>query len=146
MARKRAKTDAGAPIGQHAREQASALLRRFAFQMNRTARQADADAIHDIRVAIRRFSQCLRVFRQFFPKGRAKKVRAEMKSVLDLAAEVRNRDIALELLKEAGIEDGSRLGRGFARERRQTEEALRAAIRRLARQNFSRKWRAQLQV
>ena len=146
MARKRAKTDAAAPIGQHAHEQASALLRRFAFQVNRTARQADADAIHDIRVAIRRFSQCLRAFRQFFPKGKAKKIRQEMKAVLDLAAEVRNRDIALELLKEAEIEDGSRLARGFARERRQTGQALRAAIRRLGRQNFSRKWRAQLQV
>ena len=49
----------------YAREQASTLLRRLAFRMNRAAKVRDADSIHDLRVAIRRFEQCLQIFHQF---------------------------------------------------------------------------------
>jgi CHAD domain-containing protein len=134
------------PIRQHATEQASALLRRMAFQATRTSKLTDADAIHDLRVSIRRLTQCLSVFHQFFPSGEAKKVRRKMSALMDLASEVRNRDIALDLLKRAAIPAGSSLARTLLREREQAERALREALKRWSRRDAHRKWRSWLDL
>ena len=83
------------PIRDYAAEQTSMLLRRLAFQASRTARMADVEAVHDLRVSIRRLAQCLRLFSQFFPRERTKKIQQKLETVMDLASEVRNRDIAL---------------------------------------------------
>ena len=39
------------------------------------AREGDADSIHDVRVAMRRLSRCLRVFAPFYPQGSVEKIR-----------------------------------------------------------------------
>ena len=44
--------------------QTSILLRRFGMQVTRAARDGDPDAIHDLRVSIRRLSRCLRGVRK----------------------------------------------------------------------------------
>lgn len=54
----------------YATEHTSTLLRRLAYHMNRVGRSADSDSVHDLRVAIRRFTQSLRVFAPFFPSPR----------------------------------------------------------------------------
>ena len=68
-------------IRDHAAGQASALLRRLAFQASRTARLSDAGSVHDLRVSIRRLAQCLRVFGQFFPRERGKKSQHRLNAV-----------------------------------------------------------------
>src|SRR5215471_13854790 len=120
------------------------LLRRLAFQVNQTARLGDADAVHDLRVAIRRFTQCLRVFEQYFPKAEPRKVRRKLKTIMELAAAVRDRDIAVDLLKASGIPKGATVLAVLTRERKQAEEELLEAIRRSSRDNFSSKWRERL--
>ena len=56
--------------------QTAILLRRLAFQVNRAAKSGEAEAIHDLRVAIRRFSRALRALRSFSRAGRGRRCAA----------------------------------------------------------------------
>ncbi len=131
------------PIRKFAGRQTAAHLRRFAFEVNRAARRGDAGAIHDLRVSSRRLAQCLRVFGQFFPEKPVKKIRRNLKRLLDCAAEVRNRDIALELVAQAGAGSGA-LSETLRGERERQLRLLVAVLERWSRRHSFRKWRAQL--
>ena len=137
---------AGVSMDKYALEQASRRLDRFAFELRRAAKSGDADSIHDLRVSIRRFSQCLRVFGQFFPAREARKIRRRMGRLLDLAAEVRNRDIAVELLEQAGVRPDSRLPVRLSGERKQAEQELVRTLKRWGRRELSVKWRGRLRL
>ncbi len=132
------------PIRAYAAEQAAALLRRLAFQANRTAKRRDADSVHDLRVSIRRLRQCLRTFRQFYPAGGRKRIRHELSALMDLASEVRDRDIALAFLAEARIPSGLPLARTLSEARSEAEASLTAALRGWNRRGLYKKWRAEL--
>jgi hypothetical protein len=125
-------------------QQTRTLLRRLAYQVSRASRPGDMQVIEELRTAVERFTRCLRVFGQFLPEGKSRKVRRELKEVLDLAAAVRSCHIALELSREALLPAGSGLVLTFSRERKEAETRLRASLRRLGRRNFSQKWRAGL--
>jgi CHAD domain-containing protein len=129
-----------------AQQQTRTLLRRLAYQGNQTIRLADKDAVHDLRVAIRRFTQCLRIFAQFFPKGEAKKIRQHLKTIMQAASTVRDHDITLDLMKDAGISKKSKVAAEVDKQRKQAEKELMDAIRRSSRNNFSRKWRTKLEL
>jgi len=124
------------------RGQASTLLRRLAYLSHDAARLGTEDAIHDLRVGIRRLSECLREFENFFPAGRAKKVRAHLREVMKLAAEVRNRDIAMGLLKKAKVGGQDKL----EGERRRAKELLMDTLRMWNRHEVTQKWREDLNV
>jgi CHAD domain-containing protein len=130
----------------YARLQAAVLLRRLAFQMDRAAKLGAARSVHDLRVAIRRFSRCLRVFAQFFPGASWKKIRREMASLMDAAGAVRDCDMALALLDEAGIHGRAAIVAQTAAKRRKASRELFRKIRRLQHGNFSRKWRSRLEL
>ena len=130
----------------HALEQARVLLRRFAYQVNRVSRSGGTDEIHDLRVAIRRFSQCLRVFAQFFPAAKQKRIRKRLRKVMGLAAAVRNCDVALQLAREAGVGEAGATARTLERKREEAMGLLAETLQRWARRDFSRKWRAQLEL
>jgi CHAD domain-containing protein len=136
----------GEPIGKYATAQASRRLDRFAFELRRAAKSGDADAIHDLRVAIRRFSQCLRVFGQFFPRRDSRKIRQRLRLIMDVAAEIRNRDITLALLREAGGNTDTPLCRTLTDGRKKAEQELIDSIRSWGRREFSAKWRARLHL
>jgi len=85
-------------MGPFARAHASRLRKKLVKQIRHAAKHTDERAIHDLRVAIRRFSQCLEEFHQFFPAGRTKKIRKRLKKLMHLAARTRDRDVALELI------------------------------------------------
>lgn len=132
------------PIRKHAREQTAALLRRLAFQVTRTSKLAHAEAIHDLRVSIRRFAQCLRVFGEFVAERKAKKIRRNLKALMDLASQVRNRDVALEFLAGAGFRSDAPMVSVISQQRDAAERALRAALRDWTRHHSFRKWRSHL--
>src|ERR1051326_5383177 len=77
--------------------QTTDLLAKLSAEIERAAGDRDPDAIHDLRVAIRRLSRCLRVFSQFYPGRSWKKARAQLSELMHAAGAVRDRDIALEL-------------------------------------------------
>jgi CHAD domain-containing protein len=132
------------PVRDYAAEQTSTLLRRLAYQASRTAKLADVDAIHDLRVSIRRLAQCLRVCSQFFPRERTRKIRQKLEAVMDLASQVRDRDIAVELLAGAPPLPDSTLAQVLSDERTEAERLLVAALERWNRRSFHKKWRSRL--
>jgi CHAD domain-containing protein len=128
----------------YAREQASTLLRRLAFRMNRAAKVRDADSIHDLRVAIRRFEQCLQIFHQFLSGGHKKKIRRRLRKIMELSGEIRNRDVALDLLKQAGLPARSALPVRLLRERQGIQSELLASFDRWGERDLFRKWGSRL--
>jgi CHAD domain-containing protein len=134
------------PTRGYAQQQARTLLRRLAYQINQTVRLGDKNAVHDLRVAIRRFTQCLRTFAQFFPKGEARKIRRRLKTIMQAASAVRDYDITLDLMKDAGISKKSKVAAAIDKQRKQAEKELMSAISGVSRDNFSRKWRTKLEL
>jgi CHAD domain-containing protein len=103
MAQSRIKdTVAGGEAEQFAIEQAGRLLRNLTLQINRTLKSSNADAVHHVRVAIRRFSQAIAVCRSCFPGQLAgkdmRKTRRRLKKIMTAAGEVRNCDIAMKFV------------------------------------------------
>ena len=98
------------------------------------------DAVHDLRVAIRRLNQCLRLFRDFFPPGEARSIRRQLRKLMDLAGDVRNYDIAVELVKKSKTPVIPEL----ATERRRARRKLVNALNAWSRRDSSQKWRERL--
>jgi CHAD domain-containing protein len=128
----------------YATGQVADLLRRTAFQANRACVLKHADSVHDLRVSIRRLTQCLRAFGQFLPQGRVKKIRQNLKVTLDLASQVRNRDVALGLLRPVALPPESSLLETLTAERTETEKALVAELKLWEKRGVQRKWRSRL--
>ncbi|MBZ5727773.1 MAG: CHAD domain-containing protein [Acidobacteriia bacterium] len=129
---------------EYSRQQTAILLRRLAFQLNRAARNGDAEAIHDVRVAIRRLSRGLRVFAQFYPDDSWKRIRRRLSRLMTMAGEVRDRDIARELLAQAGVPPRAAVVARLQAERATARHELLQEIRRWKNRNFYRKWRTRL--
>lgn len=119
--------------------QTGELLKKLTGQLERAARETDADAIHDLRVSIRRFNQGLRVFGEFFDRKKAKKLHRRLKKIMDQASEVRDRDIAMELLAQARIAGKPKFRDRLLQERDEAHQALQVKIAKV-----SRKWNADL--
>jgi CHAD domain-containing protein len=131
---------------EYVRLQTGILLRSLASQVNRTARTGDADTVHDLRVAVRRLSRCLRVFAQFYPGRSWKQMRRRMADLMDACGSVRDRDIAIGLLETAGVPAASPLVRRLDEERRAANRELRRELRRWKDRGFRRQWRARLEL
>ena len=128
----------------YALERGSLLLRRLAFQMHRAAQLRDPESIHDLRVSIRRFQQCLAVFSQFFPRGQAKKIRRRLHQIMQVAGEIRNRDIAVELLEKSSLPLEVTLQSRLREEARQMHTDLVRLLGRWGRRDLSRRWGSRL--
>jgi len=114
--------------------------------MHRGAKSLDADAVHDLRVTIRRFTQSLRVFASLLPQRQARKVRKRLRRLMTAAGQVRDRDIALGFLDKAGWPARSPIRARLARERKEQGQALAELLKRWNKRNFSVKWRSSLQL
>ena len=130
---------------EYVRLQTAILLRRLTFQISRTARSGkDPGAVHDLRVSIRRLSRCLRVFADFYPDGSRKKIRKDLTELMRSAGQVRDRDVVLALLAEAGVARRGAIAARLEAERKLAARELQLETRRWKRASFSRKWRTAL--
>jgi CHAD domain-containing protein len=129
-----------------ARLQTSILLRRFAFQVSRAARLGNAESVHDLRVAIRRLSRCLRAFSQFYPDGYWKRIRNRLRQLMDFAGAVRDHDIALEQMAAAGVPADDKAVAHLQTERRRALHELALELHRWKSRDFSKKWRRRLEL
>jgi CHAD domain-containing protein len=77
-----------------------AAIRRFASEAGRCAHNAGPDEVHDVRVSIRRLEQALDIFAQWLPPKPVRKILGRLKETLKMAGDVRDRDIAVELIGE----------------------------------------------
>jgi CHAD domain-containing protein len=127
---------------------ASALLRKsleeLASRIGRTRKSPSAAQVHDLRVSIRRFTQALRVFKPCFPAKEVKRVQRALKKVMDLAGNVRDLDIAQEVLEKSRIADAVGLRSEFGRRRKQAGRALCDKLQRWSKRRTSSKWQRQL--
>lgn len=76
-----------------------AVLRR---QLTRARASLDPDAVHDLRVAIRRMRACLEAFPTVFRAKRVERLRRKLRRIFHLAGAVRDTDIAAELHQAGG--------------------------------------------
>jgi CHAD domain-containing protein len=125
-------------------QQTAKLLRKLSREVKRAAENQDEDAVHDLRVAIRRLNRCLRLFSSLYPGKSWKKVRRQLKTLMDAAGAVRDRDIAAMLLTKAGLKAGSPAFERLAEERREASEDLAGQLRAWNRRKVSKKWQAEL--
>ena len=125
-------------------EQAGKLLTDLNSQIRRAAKSPNADAVHDIRVDIRKISQALRVFKPVFPGQERKKFRRKLKRIMELAGEVRNFDIALKLLKKSKSNAAQPLQSTFKKRRKRAARAFAKALRRWIDQRLPSEWRSRL--
>ena len=104
------------------------LLERVESEWRNCATKADADAVHDFRVALRRFGEAMRMFKALMPKAGYKQVKAERKQVMRFAGTARDVDIARESFVYSDLTIPPDLDGFLANERALAEAALRAAL------------------
>jgi CHAD domain-containing protein len=124
--------------------QTAILLRRLAFQVSHAAKSADHEAVHDLRVAIRRLNRCLRAFSQFYPGQSWKKIRRRLRHLMDAAGDVRDRDIAANMLQEAGFDRADPAFHLLRQERAHAARHLTAVLHHWKEHSLSRRWRQEL--
>ena len=108
----------------YAEKKLKELEARVETEAGKTLANGHADAIHDLRVSIRRLTQALRALEPMIGKKRVKTARRRLRRWMDEAAEIRNRDIALELLVAAGISADDDLGKKLSSERQAAHDRL----------------------
>lgn len=113
----------------------------MAYEVRQTAVRNDPDAIHDLRVSIRRLRECLRSFACVYPPGPHKKIRKTLRRLMKCTERVRSADIALALLAGAGLAKTAPLIRQLHNERAVYAGLLQEELAALSARSFSRHWR-----
>jgi CHAD domain-containing protein len=128
-------------LREHVRLHTATLLRRMAFQVRQATLRTDADAIHDLRVSIRRLRECLRTFAEMYPAAPRKKIRKELRKLMKRAEQVRSADIAIDLLLAAGLAEGEPLLQAIRQQRAQDRTQLHEELIVLAGHPYTKAWR-----
>jgi CHAD domain-containing protein len=128
------------------RSQTAKRLKKLRTELRHVAqKQDDADAIHDLRVSIRRFTQELRVFEPWFGEKTVKKIRRPLRKLMERCGAVRNCDIAIDVLGTADCAD-PKLVAGLDRERRRTSRQLADEIEQWRKKDRIGKWSDRLKL
>ena len=130
---------------EYAVERITGLIETFEKELAKASKHGDEDAVHDLRVSIRRLRATLRTFQQYFPEPRVKRVRRRLRRLMEFAGEVRDRDIVLNLLTEAGLAQ-SDLAAGIRRGREDAGKDLRSELRRWKKRDDAAKWPQRLHL
>jgi CHAD domain-containing protein len=131
---------------QFAGEQTGRLLRHLAFQINHTVKSCDPESIHDVRVAIRRFTQAVAVFKPCFPGKEMRKIRRRLKKVMAVAGEVRNYDVALKLTGKSNVPELAQIQSKLRSRRKESVRVLVSELKSWTERQMSLKWRAALEA
>jgi CHAD domain-containing protein len=125
----------------YAIHQISGLLRRTVMELRNTARVRDAEAIHELRVSIRRLLQALKTFAQYLPDEARDRVHDELRPVIKAAGAVRDCDVVLEMLADSGMNLDA-----IHRQRTDLKRELLATIQPLLKASPSARWRTGLGI
>lgn len=115
-------------ITEHVRATLSTLIGRVDEEAGRVIADPSVDPVHDLRVAIRRLSQGLRVFGHLLPGREPRRMRRALKPVLDAAARARDMDVMEELLEREGLTKDHPLFGKMLQDRRRGALALTGQI------------------
>ncbi len=128
------------------RSQTAARLKKLNREVRHVAHKpTDAESIHDLRVSIRRLKQELNVFEAWLKPSPLKRIRANLKKLMERCAAVRNCDIAGEVLRTAGWRN-LELSEGLDQERRHTSKELTRTTADWLRRGKIRSWRHHLRI
>jgi len=117
----------------------------LAFQVSRILRPHDSISVHHLRVAVRRFSRALRVFEACFRAQDVKKIRRRLEEIMVPARELRDCDLAINLLSTSKQAEAGGLLAELERQRKDAEHILLGTLRRWMERKSSLKWRTKLQ-
>lgn len=112
------------PVDEHARRTIGQRLERVHQQMSRVMEEAGEEPVHDLRVAIRRASQSLRLFADLLPAKEARRMRRALKPALDAAGKARDLDVGADLLRKEGLDERHPLYAVMAAERQRAALAM----------------------
>ncbi len=129
-----------------ARGQIHERLNELARRIQNGSARLDADAVHDIRIAVRRFMQSLDVFSSLLPREGRTRIRARLRKLMKDSGKIRDRDIALEFLEAAGVGKRSALYKHLQQDRRRARKALGRRVKRWRKREFAEEWRAALEL
>jgi CHAD domain-containing protein len=130
--------------GTFASESVTKLLERLAYQVNHTVHTADVEAVHDLRVSIRRFAQSLYLFKSTFTAKEVRKIRGRLDDLMDLTSGPRDCDVAVALLSKRDFPGKPALEQAIRARRKESVRVLVPALRRWSARDSSSKWRAAL--
>ena len=137
MAQPRTPESAGGKARPFAVEQARGQLRHLSSQISRAIKSSNPAAVHDLRVAIRRFTQAIAVTDM-------RKNRRRLKKIMTLAGEVRNCDVALKFIARFKVPHAAVLQSKLEGRRKESEGALVAELIKWRDRRLSLKWRTAL--
>jgi hypothetical protein len=115
------------------------LLEEAVAAIQHAAETPDESAVHKMRVAIRRLQQALRLFRQYLKSGGVEHVKTRLRAIMQIAGELRNRDIGIELLADAGGDTAH-----FAKQRLAYNQQLSDVLEQYANPQLLEAWRHKL--
>jgi CHAD domain-containing protein len=125
------------PISKFAVKETRGYLRQFKKHLRHTAKHPeDPEAIHDLRVSIRRLTQCFRTFRGLLEPRSIKKLQRRLRKVMDHCGAVRNCDVALDLLQQSGILEGASVSK-LKKAREDSGKELRRHLKKERRRSYS---------
>jgi CHAD domain-containing protein len=125
-------------------EQAQAQLKHLTLQIGRALKSCSADAVHDVRVAIRRFTRAVAVCRPYFHVADLRKSRKRLKKIMNDAGDVRNCDIALKFVARFRVPHTPALRSKLRNRRVELARLLVADLRQWRERRSSVKWRTTL--
>jgi len=111
-----------------AEAQVNARLERVVAEIERMRTEMTEDAFHDLRVSIRRLAQALRLFGELLGKKAARALRQQVRPLLKCAGEVRNRDIAIAIVRRSKTPGAPALVRTLKEERTASMNQLHALL------------------
>lgn len=115
-------------------------LKKLAAEIERVAADPKVEAVHDLRVSVRRAVQAIRVFESELPAGATGKLRRRINKIRDQAALVRDRDVIYELLQKHQLPDFDPACSYLRGERAMAAMQLQEAMRKLIKQRKPKQW------
>jgi CHAD domain-containing protein len=123
-------------VAANATQHTRRLSRRLGVQINRALESCDPSAVHQVRVAIRRFTQAVAAWKPCFPAKDLRKTRRRLKKILSAAGEVRNCDVAHKFLLRWNIAHRARLQSKLEARRQEAARVLLARLKRWTNPNL----------
>ena len=134
------------PLAEYFAAQVEIRLRRVAFELRSARLSMDEDRVHDLRVAIRRMMETLRVARGVLPEEGCQKTLKDLRKIMRAAADVRNCDIARDLLEKAGAPADAEAMVQLHDRRSQAEADLYVRTHRAYQRSLTQVWRSALRL
>ena len=127
-------------------EQTATRLRKLAYELRHTRQSMDVERVHDLRVAVRRLMETLRVGKGVFPADGVEEVLDDLRKIMKAAGEVRSCDIAADLLQVASVPEDADVFTRLTETRRAAEDKLFERAQHAYHRDATRRWRAALML